>query len=185
MTDPTVGALTQAFTIAAGSAPYVINVVDFVIPATATDPFPNTGVGRCCTCRITPNTFTDTAAWSTNLFQPAISLTKTGDLQVEVGTEADYVITLANNSSVDTPALTCTITDPTVGVNEMVTIASGASYVINVVDFVIPADAISPFVNTASASCSPAAVAERLHRVRDVERELIEPPSRADRGSSR
>ena len=58
----------------------------------------------------------------------------------------------------------------------MVTIASGASYVINVVDFVIPADAIWPIVNTASASCSPAGCPNVYTASATWSTELIEPP---------
>ena len=44
--------------------------------------------------------------------------------------QVDYTITLANTSSADTPDLVCTISDPKVGVNEPVTLASGASKVV-------------------------------------------------------
>ena len=87
-----------------------------------------------------PNVFTAEASWTTNLFQPAIELTKTGDANSKIGDKVDYAITLANNSSADTPDLECIVTDPTVGVSQAFTIAAGsAPYVINVVDFVIPA----------------------------------------------
>ena len=49
--------------------------------------------------------------------------------------------------------LTGTVTDPTVGVDETFTVASGLDHLINVNDFVIPADATDPFVNTAKATC--------------------------------
>ncbi len=90
------------------------------------------------------------------MFQPAINLTKTGDALSKIGDTVDYVITLENNSSADTPDLTCTVTDALVGVDETFTVAAGADHTINVNDFVIPAGAVDPFVNTASVTCSPA-----------------------------
>jgi hypothetical protein len=103
-----------------------------------------------------PNVYEDTAFWSTNLFQPAINLLKTGDELSKIGDAVDYAITLENDSSADTPDLTCTVTDALVGIDETFTVAAGADHVINVDDFIIPGGALDPFVNTASVTCSPA-----------------------------
>ncbi|MRR30160.1 hypothetical protein EG834_07535, partial [bacterium] len=152
VTDSTVG-VNESFSVVSG-ADHVINVNDFVIPAGASDPFVNTASVTCSPAGF-PNTLTDSAQHSVNLFQPSIELTKTGDPLSKIGDPVDYVITLANNSSADTPDLSCTVTDATVGVNEAFSVVSGADHVINVNGFVIPAGASDPFVNTASVTCLP------------------------------
>jgi uncharacterized repeat protein (TIGR01451 family) len=128
--------------------------VTWPIPSDADDPYTNT-----VEVHYNPDGFsndiTDSDSHSVELFQPAIELTKTGDALSKIGDAVDYVITLYNNSSADTPDLTCTVTDATVGVSETFSVASGANHVINVNDFVIPNDASDPFVNTASVTCSP------------------------------
>ncbi|HEY3413638.1 MAG TPA: hypothetical protein VGM51_11380, partial [Armatimonadota bacterium] len=58
-----------------------------------------------------PNDISASDGHSLNLFQPAIALTKTGPDLSKIGDTVDYVITLENNSSTDTPDLTCTVTD--------------------------------------------------------------------------
>jgi uncharacterized repeat protein (TIGR01451 family) len=102
-----------------------------------------------------PNDITANDNHSTNLFQPSIELTKTGDTLSKKGDKVDYVITLKNTSSSDSPSLECTISDPTVGVNKQTTLVSGASEVVNVNDFTIPNDGADPFPNKATATCSP------------------------------
>jgi uncharacterized repeat protein (TIGR01451 family) len=52
---------------------------------------------------------------STDLFEPAFGVTKTGDAQAKVGDVVDYTITLSNTSGAGTPALTCTATDTLLG----------------------------------------------------------------------
>ena len=67
----------------------------------------------------------------------------------------EYLITLYNNSSADTPDLVCTITDATIGFTQAVTLASGANAPYTV-PFTIPADFVGDdFANTASVTCSP------------------------------
>ena len=103
----------------------IINVKDFVIPAGAADPFVNTANVTCSPAGF-PNVYRDTASWEPELFQPAINLMKTGDALSKIGDPVDYVITLENNSSTDTPDLTCTVTDALVGVNATFAVAAGA-----------------------------------------------------------
>ena len=96
---------------------------------------------------------TDSASHSVELFQPSITLTKEGDALSKIGRSTTP--SPRDIGSADTPDLVCTINDPKVGVNEPVTLASGASKVVNVDDFEIPADAADPFPNEATATCSP------------------------------
>ena len=153
VTDAVAG-VNATFTVASG-VDHVINVNNLIVPASATDPFVNTASVTCSPANFS-NVYTDSATWSMNLFQPAINLLKTGDTLSKIGDGVDYVITLENNSSADTPVLTCTVTDALIGVDETFTIASGLDEVINVNGFIIPANAVDPFVNTASVTCSPA-----------------------------
>ena len=113
------------------------------------------------------------ASHNVELFQPSITLTKEGDALSKIGDKVDYTITLANTSSADTPDLVCTISDPKVGVNEPVTLASGASKVVNVDDFEIPADAADPFPNEATATCASAGLPERARRRRPAQRRAV------------
>ena len=69
----------------------------------------------------------------------------------------------------------CTISDPKVGVNEPVTLASGASKVVNVDDFEIPADAADPFPNEATATCSPQGFPNVLVKKASHNVELFQP----------
>jgi uncharacterized repeat protein (TIGR01451 family) len=144
------------FSIGSGDDPHVINVSGFTIPEDADDPFVNTAYVMCSPAGF-PNVYRDNAQWSTNLFQPSIDLAKTGDELSKIGDDVDYTITLTNDSSADTPDLTCTITDTLVDVDVTFSIGSGDDpHVINVSGFTIPEDADDPFVNTAYVMCSPA-----------------------------
>jgi hypothetical protein len=90
-------------------------------------------------------------------YWPTISLTKTGD---ELSKKADtvyYDITLTNQAttSVALPDLSCSLTDETLGFTKSVTLASGAIYEETDLDFTIPNSASDPFINEASATCTP------------------------------
>ncbi len=153
VTDAMLG-VNQTFAVASGAS-HPIEVKDFVIPAGAADPFVNTA-NVTCSPKGFPNVLTAEASWSVNLFQPAMELTKAGDALSKIGDKVSYLITLANKSSADTPNLGCTVTDAMLGVSETFSLAPGASHPIEVKDFVIPVGAADPFVNTATATCSPA-----------------------------
>ncbi|MFU8827357.1 MAG: hypothetical protein ACNA70_07680 [Brevefilum sp.] len=153
ITDPLM-ALDTHVTLATGASTTLYPT--YVVQGGDPDPLPNTASVSCTYVGDSVVQATDSDDHSVNLFQPAIALTKTGDELSKIGDLVDYTITLYNNSSMDTPNLECTVTDPLVGVNESFTIASGAEpKVITVTDFEIPVGASDPFVNIASASCSP------------------------------
>src|SRR5262249_18050908 len=86
----------------ANDATYGINVNDVVVATNARAP-----IGNPVTVHATvagfPNTYDDSASFSTNLFQPAIDVTKTGDALSKIGDKVNYTITVFNNSSADTP----------------------------------------------------------------------------------
>jgi uncharacterized repeat protein (TIGR01451 family) len=102
-----------------------------------------------------PNDITATASHKLNLFQPSIAFAKTADTDLsKVGDDVNYKLTLNNTSSVDTPALQCTITDAKLGVDKQVTLASGAGDVTDV-PYIVKASDPDPLVNEASVQCSP------------------------------
>ena len=85
-----------------------------------------------------PNDIWDADTVNVELFQPSITLDKTGDVLSKIGDGVTYTITLNNTSSADTPNMVCTISDPTIGFSKNVTLASGGSDV-STVPFTIPA----------------------------------------------
>jgi hypothetical protein len=125
--------------------------------------------------------FTDSASHSVNLFQPSITMTKTGTELSKVGDPASWVITLNNTSSDDTPPLECTITDAMLGFDVDVTLASGESHVLRRGLLAIPADAPDPMDNTASASCSPVGFDNVLNKEASHEVNLFQPSITLDK----
>jgi uncharacterized repeat protein (TIGR01451 family) len=118
------------------------------------DPLVNTASANCTVGDGFGNVLTASDGHSVNLFQPSITLTKTGDDLSKVGDDVDYTITLTNTSSSDTPDLTCTVTDSLLGSLAGATLASGdPAHVINVTRTVLGTDP-DPLVNTASANCT-------------------------------
>ena len=151
VTDTAIG-VSEEVVLASGDPAHTINATA-AIPAGASDPYVNTAE---VTCSVTgfPNVLGKTASHSVNLFDPSITLEKTGDPLSKIGDPTDYVITLTNTSSNDTPALTCTVTDAAIGVDDTVTLAAGdPAHVINATA-AIPAGASDPYVNTAEVTCS-------------------------------
>ncbi len=149
ISDPMLGIDLVDQVIANGDS-LVIDVNDYVIPDDATDPYTNT-VSVHVTVDGFPNTYDDSAQWVTNLFQPAIDVTKTGDALSKIGDPVDYRIEVFNNSSADTPTLYFDISDAALGIDLVdQVIANGDSLVIDVNDYVIPDDATDPYTNTVS-----------------------------------
>jgi len=81
---------------------------------TDSDPLDNTVTLTCSPVGF-PNVLEESDSHSVNLFQPAIAIAKTGDELSKVGDDVNYTITLSNNSSDDTPALSCVATDSLLG----------------------------------------------------------------------
>ena len=161
ISDATLGFSASWTLVSGGSKAWT---VPFTIPADfAGDDFVNTASVTCSPTGF-PNVYTDSASHSIELFQPSINLTKSAETLSKAGDPVAYTITLYNNSSADTPDLVCTITDATIGFTQAVTLASGANAPYTV-PFTIPADFVGDdFANTASVTCSPAGLPERLHR---------------------
>ena len=99
---------------------------------------------------------TATASDSTNLFQPAVTLVKTGNLSTaNPGQTVNYTITAANTGSADSPNCVGAVVDALLGINQAVNIPAGGNVVINASRVVLAADP-DPLVNTATLTCSPA-----------------------------
>ena len=99
-----------------------------------------------------PNDIDATDDHELNLFQPSVTIDKTGDELSKVGDPVDYQITVTNTSSGDSPNLTCTVEDQLLGISEVANLAPGESHVINASRVVQPGDA-DPLVNEAAADC--------------------------------
>ena len=99
------------------------------------------------------NDITDFDDHSVNLFQPSVTIDKTGDTLSKVGDDVKYTITVANTSSSDSPDLVCDISDALLGINQTdVSIAPGEDHVINPT-YTVQAGDPDPLVNTASVTC--------------------------------
>ncbi len=117
------------------------------------DPLVNT-VTLTCSPDGFPNVLEASDGHSTNLFQPAIDVDKTGDTLSKIGDSVSYTITLSNNSSADTPDLDCTATDTLLG--ELFSgVLSPGDTVLNESRTVLDTDP-DPLVNTVTLTCSPA-----------------------------
>src|SRR5512134_1351619 len=160
--DSLLGALTQDVVVASGGN-HVINTSRVVL-AGDPDPLVNTAAVTCTVGAVPTagfaggNTLTASEGHSVNLFQPSITLVKTGDTLSKVGDSVDYTITFNNTSSADTPDLTCDFSDSLLGaLDQDIVVASGGNHVINTSRTVVAGDP-DPLVNTASVTCTVAAV---------------------------
>lgn len=77
----------------------------FTIPS-GSDPYVNEASARCTFAGSAEQVATANASWSTELFQPAVKVTKTADRDfAQVGETVTYTITIKNTGSADSPAL--------------------------------------------------------------------------------
>ena len=114
-----------------------------------------------------PNDITDSDDHTVNLFQPSVLVQKTGDATGKIGDPVDYMITVTNTSSGDSPNLTNgTIVDTLLGdlldpANPFVTastctttLATGTNCVIEATRTVLPGDP-DPLPNTVTVTYNP------------------------------
>ncbi len=137
-----------------GGASCTINL-SFTVPGGSADPLVNTvTVDYNSKSDFTGSSVTGSDDHSVNLFQPSVTITKTGDALSKVGDAVDYTIVVTNTSSADTPNLTCTISDTLLTVpTPTVTLAPGATATRNISRTTQAGDP-DPLVNTASVSCT-------------------------------
>ncbi|UTW05618.1 hypothetical protein KDX31_19675 (plasmid) [Amphritea atlantica] len=115
------------------------------------DPLVNT-VTMDCTVAGFGNALTDYDSHSTNLFQPAIDVAKTGDALSKVGDLVDYSITLSNNSSGDTPAMECVATDSLLGEVYNGVLPLGDTVI--AASRTVQAGDADPLINTVTMNCT-------------------------------
>jgi uncharacterized repeat protein (TIGR01451 family) len=127
-----------------------------------------------------PNDITDNDSDSVDIFTLGVTIDKTGDTLSKVGDTVNYVITVTNTSSVGAPDLDCTITDPLLGLNKNVTLASGANNVTNA-QYVVQAGDPDPLLNTASVTCTADGVSGSVSDSDDHSVNLFQPSVTIDK----
>jgi uncharacterized repeat protein (TIGR01451 family) len=165
ITDPML-AINTYVTLAWNAPNHVINKT-YTVLATDPDPLLNTASVSCTYVGGTTVVASDTDDHSVNLFQPGVEVTKTGDTLSKVGDPVDYLITVVNTSSTDSPNLVNgTIVDDVLGnlldpANPYVTaktctatLATGASCTINATRTVLVTDP-DPLVNRVDVHYNP------------------------------
>ncbi|MCK5762679.1 MAG: DUF11 domain-containing protein, partial [Clostridiales bacterium] len=109
-----------------------------------------------------PNVLTATDSWTTNLFQPGVSIVKAGDELSKVGDIIHYVITVTNTGSADAPPLDGSVHDSIIGTVDVFTGLVSGDYVTFEYDYTVQpgdddpeAEGHVPFVNVATVIASP------------------------------
>jgi uncharacterized repeat protein (TIGR01451 family) len=133
----------------------------FTIPPGATDPFLNTAHATCTVPGASPaiTASADSNTVNTNLFQPSVTITKTGPAYATAGETVTYKVTITNTSSTDSPnlvlnsfsdSLVTGVTPPDACKN----LAPGGSCSFTYTDTVQSGDP-DPLVNTATVHYHP------------------------------
>lgn len=126
----------------------------YVVQNTDTDPFTRTAEVTVSPKGF-PNILNASDGHTVNLFQPEIVIELTGDELSKVGDEIQYTIRVdRGNSSVDTPSLIGTVTDPYDGSVTNIELADGQSYV-ETGSYVVQSTDTDPFSRTTSVTVSP------------------------------
>jgi len=131
--------------------------VDYTVQASDPDPLTNTvTVHYNSAADLSGDDQSATDDHTVELFQPSVTIDKSGDTLSKIGDSVKYTITVNNTSSPDSPDLVCDITDTLLGtLAEDVSLASGSDpYVIETSRVVQEGDP-DPLVNTATVTCSP------------------------------
>ena len=129
--------------------------VNYTVMGGDPDPLNNTvTVNYNPVANFTGVNLSDSDDHSLNLFQPNVTLSKTGDEISKVGDTINYIINVTNTSSDGTPDMDCNLTDPLTSLDVNFTLASGAWNVTNT-QYVVQGNDTDPLLNTASVSCSP------------------------------
>jgi hypothetical protein len=170
-------------TLASGES-HVLRRGLLAVPEGTEEPWTNTASATCSPVGFS-NVLEASDSHTVNLFQPSITFDKTGSQYSKVGDDVNYTLTLNNTSSDDTPDLECTITDSKLEINKTVTLASGASDVINATYTVLASDdsgeAGAQLTNSASVSCSPIGFPNVLDASDGHSVELIHPSFTVDK----
>ena len=168
--DATIGVNKQV-TLVSGEE-HVIST-SYTVQEGDPDPFTNIASVECSPVGF-PNVLTAEDSHETNLFQPSIAFDKTGDDLSKVGDEVNYTLTLENTSSSDSPNLTCTISDPMLGVDKQVNLAPGSSDATNA-SYTVQETDPDPLTNTATVDCTVDGFPNTLHAENGHTVELFQP----------
>ncbi|TXS91221.1 hypothetical protein FV139_15885 [Parahaliea maris] len=95
------------------------------------------------------NVVTDSASYTVDLFQPSVDFTKSGPGLTKSGDTINYTYTLINTSSDNTPALSCTVSDPDLGVGGAIAFSDTPAALGN-----RTAPVSDEVTNTATVSCT-------------------------------
>jgi hypothetical protein len=176
ISDPTIG-FSKTVTLGPGDSD--TSNPTFTVPAGASDPFLNTATANCHYPNLTAVVATDQSQWSTNLFQPSITVTKTGPTYSKVGDTANYSVTIKNTSSSDSPDLVFdSFSDSKAGSVSVPaacnTLAVGASCTVSYTYTVQAGDA-DPLVNTATAHYHPTGFTNDIHNSGQWSTDLLHP----------
>ena len=134
----------------------------FTIPAGGSDPYVNEATAGCAFPGSSQAVATAQADWSTELFQPQVSVTKVADREyAQVGETITYTVTITNTGSADSPALvpdaTTPFTDPLVSdvtlPSDCASLAVGESCAVTYDYVVVADDSVIP--NTANVLFHP------------------------------
>jgi len=103
-TDANIGSSTCGASLDPGDS-CVIHL-SYVVPGNAPDPLVNTvDIVYDDKASLTGDEVTDSDSWSTNLFQPSVTVEKSGDTLSKVGDPVHYTFKITNTSSDDSPDL--------------------------------------------------------------------------------
>jgi hypothetical protein len=176
ISDPTIG-FSKTVTLAPGGSD--TSNPTFTVPANAADPFQNTATANCHYPSLATVVATDQSSWSTNLFQPSITVTKTGPTYSKVGDTATYNVTIKNTSSSDSPDLVFdSFSDSKAGSPSTPvscnTLAVGASCSFSYTYTVQAGDA-DPLVNVATAHYHPTGFTNDIHASGQWSTDLLHP----------
>ncbi|MGH3033936.1 MAG: DUF7507 domain-containing protein, partial [Gaiellaceae bacterium] len=175
--DSLLGLLADDVNLAPGGQ-HVINT-SRTVQAGDPDPLVNTAT-VICTVAGFGNVLEASNDHSVNLFQPSVAIDKTGDELSKVGDEVNYSFTLSNNSSGDTPALTCTATDSLLGVVFGPAVLPPGDTVVNKSRTVQAGDP-DPLVNTVTLTCTIEGFPNVLEAKDDHSVNLFQPSVKLDK----
>lgn len=155
ITDAKLG-VSKSVTLASGEGD-VTNVA-YTVQAGDADPLVNNASVSCSPTGF-PNVLTATGSWSVNLFQPSVTIEKSGDTLSKIGDGVTYHFKITNTSSADSPNLGLgSVTDDLLGVLTAPAacdnLAPGASCEFDVPYTVQAADP-DPLINTVEVHYSP------------------------------
>ena len=166
--DTLLGTLASEETVVSGGS--IVKNPSRTVQSGDPDPLVN-NVSATCYFAGDPSKTTvasDSASCSTDLFQPAFSVTKTGDTLSKVGDDVDYTFTLSNTSSANTPALTCTATDDLLGPIWGPAVLPPGDTVVNKT-YTVQAGATGSITNTVTLSCALPAGSGFTNTLSDVQ----------------